>query len=447
MTRTSLRNASACSILLALGGCGLLDVSDPTAIEEKDVVTATGANLLRHDAVGQFYETMPEQVHWSGMLADELRAYAMDNSFDRREVVTEQRLAILTRGFQDLSGSTKGPYVRWQETRTAASVAIHADGGERLVEAYRGELFALRGYATLYLAETFCPGFPLHDVVDFTPIHSPPISTQEGFERALSDLDSAVVYAADSARILNFAKVGRARALLGLGRIADAAAASASVPTGYVWNAEFSSTDFALSNGLARWSFIFRRSVADREGNNGLNFITAADLRVQTRVDFVSPTFGPRIVPMKYLDNKAAPIVVASGVEARLIDAEAALQAGNPIGWLGQLNALRTDGTQTDGEWNPGSGGVGGLAPLVDPGTDATRVDLLFRERAFWLFLTGRRLADLRRLVSFYGRQAETVFPTGPYPLGGQYGTATSIVFPTELETPHNPAVTGCTSY
>src|SRR5581483_874628 len=105
---------------------------------------------------------------------------------------------------------------------------------------------------------------------------------------------------------------------------------------------------------------------------------------------------------------------MASGVEARLIEAEAALAAGD-ASWLTILNRLRTDGTfttaphpgdptVTDTTWGPGVGavlfpnGLPGLRPLTDPGTPAARVDLLFAERAAWLFLTGHRLGDMRRL-------------------------------------------------
>lgn len=88
-----------------------------------------------------------------------------------------------------------------------------------------------------------------------------------------------------------------------------------------------------------------------------------------------------------------------------------------------------------------------GLGPLVDPGTAAGRVDVLFQERAFWLYMTGRRLDDLRRLIKFYGRNAETVFPTGLYPggSGGRYGTATSIPFILVDQQRYNPNMTtGC---
>ena len=59
-----------------------------------------------------------------------------------------------------------------------------------------------------------------------------------------------------------------------------------------------------------------------------------------------------------------------------------------------------------------------GLVPLEDPGTAAGRVTQLFRERAFWLWLTGHRLGDLRRLVRQYSRPADVVYPVGPYPGG-----------------------------
>jgi hypothetical protein len=96
-----------------------------------------------------------------------------------------------------------------------------------------------------------------------------------------------------------------------------------------------------------------------------------------------------------------SPIVDASGVEARLIEAEAALHAGDVGTWLSKLNALRA--------------GTAGLTPLSDPGTADAQVDLMFRERAFWMFGTAHRVGDLRRLVRQYGRAITSTFPTGPY--------------------------------
>ena len=98
-------------------------------------------------------------------------------------------------------------------------------------------------------------------------------------------------------------------------------------------------------------------------------------------------------------------------------------------------------------------GYTGSLAALADPGTDVARQNLLFRERAYWLFLTAHRVGDLRRMIRQYGRGAETVFPTGSYLSNGRstiYGTDTSFPIPVEeLNNPEaqqdpSPALKGC---
>jgi hypothetical protein len=162
----------------------------------------------------------------------------------------------------------------------------------------------------------------------------------------------------------------------------------------------------------------------------------------------------PIYIPAKY-PTASSPIVLASGVEARLIEAEAVLQAGDAAAWLAKLNALRTDGTYDttassppDTLWHAGSGGVAGLKPLADPGTADGRVDLLFRERAFWLFLTGHRQGDLRRLIRQYGRDAVDLYPTGHYQgvlFGIYYGGDVTAPVPAAERT-LNPNFTGCFS-
>jgi hypothetical protein len=105
-------------------------------------------------------------------------------------------------------------------------------------------------------------------------------------------------------------------------------------------------------------------------------------------------------------DTPAASIPLAGATEARLIQAEALLNSGDESGSLEMLNALRAST---------------GLPPLADPGTTDGRITQLFRERAFWLWFTGHRLGDLRRLVWQYGRSPDAVYPTGPYGGGPQF--------------------------
>ncbi|MGH7713660.1 MAG: hypothetical protein ACREOG_20420, partial [Gemmatimonadaceae bacterium] len=135
----------------------------------------------------------------------------------------------------------------------------------------------------------------------------------------------------------------------------------------------------------------------------------------------------PRYYFRKYNAFEAS-VTIASGVEARLIEAEAALQAGNTTMWLSKLNDAR---------------GPFSMAPLTDPGTAALRVDLMFRERAFALFGTAHRLGDLRRLVRQYSRGAETVFPTGAYHKDNlTRGTDVNIAVP--ISEKNNPKFLGC---
>jgi hypothetical protein len=105
-------------------------------------------------------------------------------------------------------------------------------------------------------------------------------------------------------------------------------------------------------------------------------------------------------------------------------------------GWLGILNSLRATAV------TPSVGTAPSLPALADPGSYSARVDLLFRETAFWTFLGGQRFGSLRRLVRQYKRPQETVWPTGLYRDGIPYGTDVNLE-PPAAEKP-NKNYTGC---
>jgi len=246
------------------------------------------------------------------------------------------------------------------------------------------------------------------------------------------------------------AYVGKARALLDLGRPADAAAVASptNVPTTFVYEFGYSNTtNFTnlFASSTSPNSFFSSLTVRDRAGQNGLPYLSEPDPRVAT---IAVGQFSPMYVPAKYA-TPASPVGLASGVEARLIEAEAALAANNSA-WLTMLNALRTNGTYTvtlgDTTWNAGSAGVSDLRPLTDPGSDSARVTLLFRERAYWLFVTGHRLGDLRRLIRQYQRQPAFVLTTGTLTNGlNTYAYSLKPNFePPLAERQGNPKYTGC---
>ena len=162
---------------------------------------------------------------------------------------------------------------------------------------------------------------------------------------------------------------------------------------------------------------------------------------------------------------------LASGVEAKLIQAEAALQRGEAGTWLQMLNELRTTGAHSgidttfridtvqgvvdtsvvkiDTLWIAGTGGVARLGPLANPPTPDARIDLMFAERAAWLFATAHRQGDLRRLTRLYGRAQEDVYPTGMYHNAGGspagiYGQQVTVPVPSSER--RNPLFHGCLS-
>ena len=124
---------------------------------------------------------------------------------------------------------------------------------------------------------------------------------------------------------------------------------------------------FELNQRQRRWS------LSDMEGENGVAFRSRTDSRVPWE-DSGGTGFDEETHlwhQLKY-GSEEADVVLASGVEARLIQAESELASGGD--WLGTLNGLRAGAE---------------LAALGDPGDPNGRVGLLFEERARWALRNG----------------------------------------------------------
>jgi hypothetical protein len=187
-----------------------------------------------------------------------------------------------------------------------------------------------------------------------------------------------------------------------------------------------------------------RYSLSDLEGGTGLPYRSSGDPRVPWVEDPLGGfDAGIRLFLVQKYSVRGSSVVLADGVEARLIEAEADLNAGGSQ-WLTILNDLRSQvGTLMPARILTYSSFVPGpnnptttLAPLTDPGTFDTRLDMIMSERAFWMYITGHRLGDMRRLVRDYGRSQTTVFPSGAYFKGGTYGD--DVVLPLEFDETNN---------
>ncbi|MGZ8412865.1 MAG: hypothetical protein ACXW05_09040, partial [Gemmatirosa sp.] len=236
------------------------------------------------------------------------------------------------------------------------------------------------------------------------------------------------------------------RALLNVNRPADAATSVTGVPTNFVWLQEHN----AAVRDNAVWSLNIagrRYLVGNNESGEGLNFFSAADPRLPTCTggdvacrarpvpitNTVAFNNQPGLRVQILWDERADPVALVTGIQARLIEAEAALRGSTPANAITILNSLRSSVTTL-----PGVGGAITLPALADPGTQDGRVNLLFRERAFWNYGLGMRLGDLRRLVRQYNRPAASVFPSGAYGNSGlNYGN--DVNFPIPQSERNNP--------
>ncbi len=443
------------------------DVSDPAITETPD-----GARRAYRGVLVRLDIAFDDFVISSGLFADELTSI-MNN---RPDIIDQRSMP----NGSDAVGTLYGYLhkVRGQAQQALGLLKRHLPDDPDLA----GHLYAVQGYAELFLAELFCSGIPL-STLDFEGDYTlrPASSTDEVMAHAVALFDTALATVRDSTAFISLARVGRARALLNRGEYAEAAATVAEVPSAYRYELLYLARTGSSSLPASPPNRFFLDpaggvgvNVPNREGGNGMDWRTSNDPRTSltpytyqlSSFDFVA------YHPNKYAVDGGSPVVLASGVEARLIQAEAQLQASSEDNaWLVTLNALRTDGTfhtvptedpnddpaAVDTIWHRGSGGYDRLAPLEDPGTsqsnptaaDSVRVDLLFRERAFWLFLEGHRQGDLRRLLRQYSRDEGDVYPVDTY---GAVLSST-VIYGSDVTAPvpasemsANPLYLGCTS-
>jgi len=453
LNRLSLLSALG-ALVLMLQACtkDLLKVTDPDIIldETLKASSASGALGLHNGAILRLEQATagtqsPDALFvFGGLLTDEWQS---GDTFIQRNTM-DQRI------WDPQNTFNAGPYRNLNRVRVMAEAAINGLRQYKPTPATNiGRMFAFIAYVQTLIGEHYCNGTPISDLQGSTVIAGEPISNDSMLASALANADSAVANlgGGDSAAVARFVQVVRARALLDRGQFVAAAAAVAGVPDDFHYDVEYSivSGDNQLwaLNASAR-----RYTVGDVEGTNGLNFRSANDPRIPTKrgPDRIFDTAFPLQVLRQGIWGRESRIKIASGIEARLIEAENALKAGDATTWLAKLNQLRGAAAAAllpvpvDTSYRPVAGTL--LAALADPGPsvgDTLRLKLLFRERAFWMYSTGHRLGDMRRLVRQYGRTVDQVYPIGAWFKGGNYGDA--IQMPVPFDEQNNPNFVKCT--
>ena len=428
---------SACSSVTD----SLLTADIPDIIPPELTNTLEGALGLSNGALDTFRDiTAGSESTWlfGGLLADE---WSTSSTFPQNDE-TDQRHIL------ENNGQVTGMLYRLYRTRIRASEAITAlNNFAPTRRALIGEMYFAKGFAEMQLAQDFCNGIPISALVNRVPEPGVPETGAQVFARAVASYDSALAFANGtdtvSIRIARSARVGKARALLGLARYAEAATTVAGLPTSFSYIHTFSLT--TGSNTIWAQGFSARRYVIgdSLEGNarnifvkNALPFVSAADPRLPVTILTSNGQDGQTRVRRTTLYGQLTPLDVVNGIDARMVEAEAALAANDVTTFFAIHNALRASSPLL-GTVRPAA-----LAPLVDPGTPAARLSLHFREKAFWTFSRGQRLGDMRRLVRQYNRNVTDVFPVGIHYKGGDYGTDVNLPIVTDER--NNPSFLGC---
>lgn len=413
-------------------GCGLLDTDQPNIVEPGDVETEAGAQARRIGAIADFAfaqdgdGTQFEDGHilLSGLMADE---FVLSTTPPTEQEIDQRRVFENNSTLFDLFHNLH----RARAAAEAAAEALREFGADPDADPGIGEMLSLAGFTYLFFGESFCSGVPFSRLEGEEVVFGDPQTTDGMFQTAVNQFDAALAepgtVAEETQEIAYLASVGKGRALLDRGFFTEAAAAVAAVPTEFQYVTEHADSPLRLQNAIYSYGVGFFWSLSDAEGGAGLPFRSADDPRVPfvDEEDVGLDGTTPQFTLTKYPDASAS-VVVADGIEARLIEAEALLQTDLP-GMTAILNDLRA---------------AQGLDPLAQPATQEEGVDLLFSERAFWMFATGHRLGDMRRLIRQYGRTADTVFPTGTYIKGGSYGSDLNMPLPQEEG--NNPNSAGC---
>lgn len=444
--------AVACGAFLS-AGCSmdtLVRATDPDIIGVELVNSPSAANALRVGTLGRFNaattggETM---LLFGGLFGDE---FSTGDTFTTR-IETDQR-ALTPQNGQVTTAYRFLHRARVSAIQTRDALATFAP----LAPAWNyGEMFFVEAYMINQLAEHFCNGQPISTVNNGVESYGDPLPNTAHFALALAKVDSGLARVgagttADDARVRNSLNVLRARILLNQGNFGAVAATVANVPTNFTWNQEHSLT----SRTPGVWAFVNnqrRYMVANNEGPLRMDFASSGDPRTPTCTATQAACIALGLTNPRPFDNQnsavpnityqliwtadASSVSLLNGLQARLFEAEALNRTGNFAGALTILNALRAS--------PPNYGRViAAMPPLTDPGTDAARRDLIFREKGFWLYGTGHRFGDMRRMMRQYGMTANQVFPNGnTWQINRAPGYGNDVVFPTPTAETFNPKI------
>lgn len=403
----------AVALGVVLSSCDdILDVEDPDVVTP-DVLEGPEAVTLRvNGVVGDFQEAYDDWVNYTGLFTDE---FILSGTFetridvDRRNVQNNPENASLN---NDL-------YEPLHVSRTSSDDAVElfrANLDDPEFAEVRGEMrdgialgLLYGGYIRIFLAEGYC-----HSIIGGPEEgESSPKLPDERMEEALTRLEEAETAAQDAGRpdVETAARVGQARALMWLGRVAEAADRVSDVDDEFFFPAEYSgNTPGQFNEVYARtWGDVFqpRWTVGDGDDfpreNEKWPYLDewVSQGLVDTDPEEVEALEVGVTAALQHLyTERSSPIPIATGWEARMIEAEDRLRSDDDDGAESIVNRLLT---------SPGINPMTRINPDLDlddfatvdfndAGFDpATDLPKLARARAAGNWMSGQRQGYFRR--------------------------------------------------
>ena len=368
----------------SLAGCGdLLDVELPGAVSQTELDNPILAVTLARSAQADFECMVPSfiwsyaiwtQELWDAGTGGNVRAWQLRQ--DQVDGASDCQERIFRDGGQtSIYGQIQTARFQGRNARELIGGFSDADVPDKTQLLATSAMY--EAFATLYMGEVYCQARLLHT--------EPLVGPTAILEAAVTNFTDALALA-QTDDVRNAVRVGLARTLARLGRIAEAKTHAEVVPAGF----EFLSTHDASPNRRLNWIHMqvvvhqmastpgFRD--ATHPGYRNLMVQGVPDPRVQTvECTTCSPMDGITTIweQLKYpaVDTD---IAIATWEEAQLIVAEAELAAGNAALATDAINAVRAS-------WS---------LPLYGGGTTAEVFTQLMEERRRELWLEGQRQGD-----------------------------------------------------
>ncbi len=432
-------------LALAATGCSIdkmLEVDDPDIVTPDQAAGPAAVPATVAGMVGDFQSAFDSYAIYAGLFTDEM---ILAGTFPTR-IDVDERNVQLDPNNGTLEDDLFGPFhvARESADRNRAAWAGAVDDPD-----YSGVQDALKeglalsslygGYLRAMMAEAYC-------AVVLEP-KGEPLTPEAAMESALARLEEAQSLATQYglSDIATAARVGQARALMSLGRYAEAASVVASVPASFVFEAEYSSNQSSQYNLVHAFTwgvapFVLRWTVGDGTAGNRHNERwpyfdewVAQGLLVDDPPGYEAVEIGVGVALQLVYDAPEVSLPVATGWEAQMDIAEAELRAGQVGQAEARVNGLLANPTVNPlMAMNPGLP-MGAFAPVDFTGNLATDLPQMARARASGLWLNTDRQATLRR---YYTRDGVDLYPTGTQ------GNDVSFPIP-QQEIDNNPNVSG----